>query len=279
VHGFTACPQQYFEWAELLSKTGIVVYLFTLPGHGKIKLADGQDNFKNLPSHNNFEKYTSLTEVINKVALSDHLPSSIGGLSVGGAIALHAAATSATPYDKIIMFSPFFKMPNFFRRHIFGPIMGNIPVLEDKKIGWGDGCYDEQKRGRAGVCEFTISQVYTAQVYGEYVMSLAKNISPTTLVQIAGVEKDKGSDTNATKEVSKLLGYNTNDKISICFYPNGANHSLLSRFDTPDEDKYWLPSLLNGATSFIVNGQKMPALKSSILEKNFKICCTLFNCL
>jgi esterase/lipase len=272
VHGFTACPQQYFELAKEFNNAGYIVYLFTLPGHGKLKHFDGKDNYAELPTHNNFEDYSKLAEIINNVALADKLPSSIGGLSVGGAVALEAASKIAIPYQKLILFSPFFKIPSFFKRNIIGPIIGNTPGLKDNEISWGEGCHDELLRGRQGLCEFTLSHVYTVQIYGQYVMALARDINKKTSIQIVGVERDKGADVNAIKNVAKIIQYKKNNNASICFYPKSANHSLLSRFDSPDENKYWLPSLIKDSTRFITDGIKIPKRQMSHYEKGFLLC-------
>lgn len=272
VHGYTACPQQFFEWAEILSKKGIVVYLFLMPGHGKKKLPDGSDNTKDFPEHNDYEGYSKLAESINKVAAADELPSSIAGLSVGGAVALHAAATASVPYEKLLLISPFFKMPNFLQRYFLAPIVGNTPFVKNKIIGWGEGCYDEIKRGRAGVCDFSISQVYTAQVYGKHVMTLGENLNSFTQVQLIGVEKDPGADNGAMKKVIQDIGFTKEDHVSACFYPKGSNHSLFSRFDSPDQDKFWLSSLLRDASNYVEKKQKFPAQKASEYEKGFFVC-------
>ena len=243
-----------------------------MPGHGEPKLQSGKDNYSNLPKHNNYEAYSNLAVVINKVALADDLPSSIGGLSVGAAVALNAAETVTTPYKKLILVSPFFKMPKYFERHFLGPVIGNLPLLNNQTISWGEGCHDELRRGRAGVCEFTISEVYTAQVFGKHVISLAQNLSNSTQIQIVGVEKDTGSDNHSTEKVAQIATDNGNKNLSVCFYPKGANHSLFSRFDSPDEDKYWLPSLLEDATNFIDRGEKFPIAKLSEIERNYFRC-------
>jgi hypothetical protein len=52
-------------------------------------------------------------------------------------------------------------------------------------------------------------------------------------------------------------------KTSACFYPAPANHSLLSTFDTPQEDKFWLPSVLENTTRFL-SGEKYPSLDNTI---------------
>ena len=40
---------------------------------------------------------------------------------------------------------------------------------------------------------------------------------------------------------------------SACFFKSGVPHSFFSRFDSPDQDKFWLTDLLQDATEFMTN--------------------------
>lgn len=52
-------------------------------------------------------------------------------------------------------------------------------------------------------------------------------------IQIVGVEKDGTASNSVSKEAAERLPQN-----QICLFEKGANHSLLSRFDSPFEDKF-----------------------------------------
>jgi hypothetical protein len=71
----------------------------------------------------------------------------------------------------------------------------------------------------------------------------------STPVQIAGVEKDGAADDGATVTAGQSI-----PDANLCFFRTPANHSLLSKFDAPHEDKFWLPSLTEEAIAFITDG-------------------------
>jgi hypothetical protein len=67
----------------------------------------------------------------------------------------------------------------------------------------------------------------------------------TIPVQNVGVEDDHAASAPAIADVGWALPPGT-----TCFFENEVNHSLLSRFDSPDEDKYWIPATLEQLVRF-----------------------------
>jgi len=53
------------------------------------------------------------------------------------------------------------------------------------------------------------------------------------------------------------------ERVFACMYPSGVPHSMVSQFDNPGVDMYWLDSLLNGAIDFISEGQPFPVRPGS----------------
>ncbi|MFO1184451.1 MAG: alpha/beta fold hydrolase [Bauldia sp.] len=280
VHGFTACPQQFFEWGGLLAERGWTVYLFLLPGEGRRRHPDGSDDLAAIPGDGDFGPYSELAQSINRVARNERLnaadPSQmklvVGGLSIGAVVALEAAmlAPDDARYDRAILFSPTFSFESF-RVRVLSPI---ATILDPKKLpvigqtglaraapsfgdiltGWGEGCERETVLGRAGVCRFTYGMVGTAQRYGTAALQLAASHRLNgTAVQIVGVAGDPVASNSATYEVVRSLG-----QASACLYRSPANHSLLSRYDSPWENKFWLSSLLADATAFVDAGAPIP---------------------
>ncbi len=285
IHGFTACPQQFFEMANILSRRGVLVYLFLLPGHGKLVKSDGHDNLEGFPTHDDRLMFQQLAETFNKVAMSDNLPTTLGGMSVGGAVALRAAKLATYSYEKLLLFSPFFGPGSvskdidpigYYQRLIF-PVVAGVPFIRDSVQSWGPSCLHERALGRAGGCEFTISNLFTAIEFGQDVMSSAGNVSPKTQIQILGAEGETNANNKLTAKVfSQLLDRNDGkvEPLSACFYPKGSNHSLVSRFDAPEENKFWLSSLLEDVSSFVSHepGIPVPVSEDSLIEEGFKLC-------
>lgn len=252
IHGFTACPQQFIEWSERLRAEGWISYFLLMPGHGRFPSSRSKEDFNSVPGHKQIEEYSQLARDAVALAKGDSLPTVIVGLSVGGAVALDAVLQAPERFDRAMLVSPFFAVSNSFLRRFGVPVLGRIPIVQDKVIGWGAPCVDEMRRGRAGICSFRLQQLLAAQLYGKSVSAKARLVD--THIQILGVHDDGAASNRAIQATAKNLGLETQADVSACFYRQGANHSLFSRFDSPDEDKFWLDSLLDSSTDFVDHG-------------------------
>jgi esterase/lipase len=259
IHGFTACPQQYFELAKHLSDEGYNVILPLMPGHGRVWI-DGKDHFEEIISgSNSIEKYKTFATHLNKVMREEKGEKVIIGLSVGGAVSLLATELDPDLYQRSLAISPYLgyskeadSLIQKLLKKILGPSFLNFIGAGEKQIGWGEGCEKREKdNGRAGICNFKLAHIHAAEKLGDFVRSQYKNIKTKT--QLVGVEKDKAINNNTNLSFYRQL-YKINQQTSLCLYPAPANHSLLSRFDSPDEDKFWLDSFLESATSFVTQG-------------------------
>jgi esterase/lipase len=272
IHGFTACPQQYFEMAERLNDEGFHVLLPLIPGHG-YELINGKENFDEIPTAKNAQRvYTSFAQSLNEVMARASGEKIIVGLSVGGTISLLATELNPDLYDRSLAISPFLKaskVANSFTEKIFksflGPgLMTNIGFGK-KKIGWGEGCeIRERNNGRHGICNFRVTHVTGVEKLGDIVMKNLSSIKAQT--QIVGVEKDPAISNKVNLKFFNSLK-KQKSQAALCFYPKPANHSLLSRFDAPDEDKFWLESVLQDFTTFVTKGEFIGAATRSTLEQ------------
>ena len=84
--------------------------------------------------------------------------------------------------------------------------------------------------------------------FGQETAARAESIAMQ--VQNAGVVGDGAASPEAIAKVGDALSWG-----STCFFPRGVNHSLLSRHDSPDEDKYWIPAVLEQAVRFAAEGR------------------------
>lgn len=289
-HGFTACPQQFFELAEnYLAPAGYDVVLTVLPGHGGVWDADGNDDLEGLMGRDDFEKisseYVADINHVMEVASGERV---VGGLSVGAEFALDSSMTAPQLYKKVILLSPFFRLSTVKKefepgKHLFlkilqevaGPINSKRPELIDilsdprppvllrpfkglknKRNSWGKGCSKtERDLGRAGTCDFTLDKISAVQKYGELLMN--RELPQNLQIQIVGVDRDPTADVSAMIKMYERMNLETTSDASFCLLPKSFNHSLLSRFDSPSEDKFWIPSLLDQITSFVDHGKKV----------------------
>lgn len=265
VHGYTACPQQFFDFAKILAERGQVVYLPLLPGHGRVAPDPKHDNYQELPGENDWTRYADLAEQINALARADDLPTGIGGLSVGSVVALRAVLDEPSLYRRAVFFTPFFKAANAKK---FGlpfklplgsavvPALGRFGPTKKLLGGWGPHCRVEIAKGRKGICTFRFDQLLATQTFG---LQILKELHSLPLsVQFVGVEDDPAAD-NASIVSAIATLRSSGTPAHACFYAKGANHSLFSRFDAPDQHKFWLDSLLAASTAFLTEGDYFPA--------------------
>ena len=255
-HGFTACPQQYFELSPRLAAEGYEVLLPLLPGHGHVPQRSGStivDDVSDLPTGATKGRYADLGLAMNDIARASTGVRVMGGLSLGGAVATAAMTAAPGLYARGLLLSPLFAIPG-----VSGNALKAANVLTPtRRTGWGEGCLTERTspKPRAGICEFQFNQVRGAAEFAEATAASASTIPG---LQIAGVEADGAADDNATQRVARATG------ASFCFYPKGVSHSLLSRFDAPSEDKFWLPTVLAQITAFVAAGIAFPTAETSI---------------
>jgi esterase/lipase len=259
-HGFTACPQQYFEIAEQLANIGYRVYLPLLPGHGG-NWINSDSPYKNLPVPSNVnKKFKNFVQNMNNLMRKEKGRKIIVGLSVGASVAQYAVNISPSLYDQALIIAPFLRTSkeNFQLRPLVSDVLGRIPFIKEKRIGWGENCeIEERNNGRAGTCHFTLRNIAALQKFGKKVLN-TQTITKTK-IQYVGVKKDLAV---SNKKILNLVYKNIqfDNIISYCLYPYPANHSLISRFDTPFEDKFWLDDILYKIRNYIESVEFFPKI-------------------
>ncbi len=154
---------------------------------------------------------------------------------------------------------------------------------------------------RAGICQFKITHVLAANQFGFDAWNL---IQPTRIktqfvtvqddpvinkqLVFNGVGRIRGEQLKY-KEFETVKRLDQDEKARVCYVPssnmicaanlnkplaqqeaNCANHSLLSRFDAPNQNKYWIDLLQPKIVNFITKGEFLPA--SSQRAHNDPIC-------
>jgi alpha-beta hydrolase superfamily lysophospholipase len=294
-HGFTACPQQFFELADqFLSQIGYDVVLPVLPGHGRewTGKKNNQNDLRGMPTRENWK--TTLGDYVRKINQLMGVSAGtkvISGLSFGGAIAAEAMLEEPKLYARALLFSPFFSISktNPWKKfpQITNPLNESKAYFADylsrpntalyssslKKIGWGDGCTKtERSLGRAGYCQFSINSISAYQQFGDAILARMKTAHDLPRTQIVAVEQDPVADTKLTRDYDQLLRKASKIEPAICFFRNDTNHSLLSRFDNPSEDKYWIPFLLSATTRFVESGVPVQTAGPTPDENNYPVC-------
>jgi alpha-beta hydrolase superfamily lysophospholipase len=258
LHGYSACPQQYAEIAKELSAEGYTVLVPLLPGHGHAYTVDASgkatDHTEQLITDANYGDYgvfaKRMADIVAKAAPGDH---AVMGLSVGGAIAASAAEQSPGTFKRVLLMNAFFEIANGFGAAVVPVLSAIVPQFP---YGWGDSCEAQRSTGRAGICQFEVTNLRAVQHFGEDTLKNVASIHAK--VQVVGVEDDPAaSDSAIAQAATKIAGS------SACFFEKGVPHSLFSPQDNPNTDMYWLPSALEETRDFIGNGQSFATAEAS----------------
>jgi len=275
LHDFTACPQQFFELSELLALQGFRSMLMLLPGHGRQFEEASGDNFRGLPTGRNWhKKFAVLAAEVNGIMEFAGGDRVIGGLSVGGAASLYINSQAAGLYDRHILFTPF-----------FAPTPGDTPDASAENIspapaeqssdhrlfGSRQTCLERREQGRAGNCDYQEKHLEAVYALGLWNLQAVREAPLTVKLQLVGVEKDAVASNIAMREFLQLQ--EKAGQPSACFFPEGVPHGLISQYDFPAVQMYWLDSLLNGSIGFMSVGRRLPTIgRVSVSEAPYPVC-------
>ncbi len=259
-HGYTACPQQYLELAELLAQQGYQVYVPLLPGHGRrylnphprTFLSRGGDDIAQMPGQYDVERYTQFADNLAALLLQEPRQRIVGGLSLGASLALYTAWKHPEAAQRAFVLSPLWDVAGI--NQVALPILG--PTLPYQRVSWGASCEHERALGRAGYCDFALTHVSAVQKLGRRLQQQAPAIAIP--VQMVGVEQDGAASNAAIATMQARLPY-----AQTCWLPLGASHSMLSPQDNPTREMFWLPALKQQLLRFVTTGQGFDTQVSS----------------
>jgi carboxylesterase len=264
-HGFTACPQQFYEMSENLTRAGFEVLLPLMPGQGRMpRVEDGKkrDDISGLPTPDERYKYVELAMMMTDIVRKTPGLKVVGGLSVGGMVANAALIEGQDVWDRGVLLAPFYSPPGFARYAAAGASW----FLPTYVHSWGKECEEAQlKPGtRAGICQFQFQQMQATATLGKEI--LAKSNAVRVPVQLVGVEADPTADVGMAVDAFRKM-----PKGDACFYAKGVPHSLISRKDHLDMDMDWVSSLNQQMAAFALNGTPFATGETSA-EHGYPLC-------
>lgn len=251
IHAYAACPQQFLELAELLALRGYRSMLVLLPGHGRIQT--GTARVGKLPNGRNWRRrYAEFANTINGIMAYAGGERIIGGNSAGAAVSLLINSKAQTQYDRHIVWVPYFQATG----SSFSRAADAESSSTDEAGKAVDACLVKRSIGRAGYCGTSATDSDVPMLLGREAFEIvAGGSGKVARLQIIAVEHDTVVSNARIKTVAKAAD---GERLFACMYPRGVPHSMMSHFDNPDVDMFWLDSLLNGAIGFIADGRPFP---------------------
>jgi len=137
IHGFTANPSGLRPWAEAMAERGFAVELPRLPGHGTrwqdLQKTSWRDWTREVVAA--FEKLRARTRAVF-----------VGGLSMGGALALYLAQTRPDDVAGLVLVNPavFYKDPRNVLLPVLKHVIPTLPAIANDiaKPGEDERAYD-----------------------------------------------------------------------------------------------------------------------------------------
>jgi carboxylesterase len=135
-HGFTGSPVSIRPWAEALGERGYGVAVPRLPGHGT--------DWKDLNTHRWDDWYGEVARTFDRLCL-DHDAVVVGGLSMGGALALRLAEDHPERVSGLLLVNPALATGRLDVRllPVLKHVVPSFPALANdiKKPGADEGAY------------------------------------------------------------------------------------------------------------------------------------------
>lgn len=262
-HGFTACPQQWFDLAPLLTEQGYDVLTPVLPGHGLNYQTSGgniTDDFKHLPM--NASGYGDFARAMNRIAALAGGEKVVGGLSMGATVAIDASRAVLADgrtglYSRALIMSPIINVGSAILDHVLNHVF-TLPGFATVVNSWGAGCDIERAAGRAGICSMYIGGIAASRNFGKDLLAEQFTTPPNTAVQVV---YDLGDPVVSTDSVEKYYNQeaSTANQHSMCTMSHDVGHSMLSKYDNPKEFKWWREELHCRLASFLTQTTMDPS--------------------
>ena len=151
-HGYTACPQQYYELARRLTKLGYHAIIPLLPGMGRaptpaspavgkpIAMKDAGAYYgAYIPTGAQWDRWQKYTVYINSLVALLPGRKQVVGLSGGAAVANYASIVQEGLYERGLFQSAFYQIPHSYIDQKLANRNGVLGRVEQKVASWVSG--------------------------------------------------------------------------------------------------------------------------------------------
>lgn len=261
-HGFSACPQQYFQLGPLLATLGFDVLVPPLPGHGLPRASDGTEQLDDVPTSVNWAPaYGGLAAQMNDIMALSPGQRVIVGYSLGGTVAINGAFRAPDLYDRMVLIAPLIRirMPAYLET--LANSLGRVPGLRSMRVKPPDmehDCNTWTEAGRAGFCDYRLEHV-PAMIALERQNRQWNQQQPLRLpIGVILADDDRVVSNDATQELADIQ--RQHGTVTICMLTGGVPHEILTPYENVGREMFWLPKALEVATD-LVSGNDNPGCR------------------
>lgn len=256
-HGYSACPQQFDEFAPLLAAAGYDVLVPLIPGMGnhfnnsesppprwKCPLDDCNgplDHVEGLPIEP--QGYVDFSGSMNAILRLAPAPRVVSGISVGATLAAFGGQEvfqGKALYDRQLILNPMLKGADKKEEMELRALNTN-PLTRKLWFGWGTGCRKERAGGRAGICTFMVENAMAAGDFGCYITLGELKAAPNSSVAVLYDQGDPVVLTSSIRDLTAKYREQGAPTQSCVF--NFTLHSMLSKWDDVGTNRWWTNEL------------------------------------
>jgi hypothetical protein len=146
-------------------------------------------------------------------------------------------------------------------------LMNFLPFTRNMRTGWGPPCEHERFLGRHGICQFSFAQGAAARDFGADVLQAFQSSGRGPAGAETGQMQtqflfdwaDPAVSVPQIQQLYKTYPFSQPSQpqhTSACILPQDGVHSYLSRYDNPDQNKWWLGEMSCRVAAFLTQHQQ-----------------------
>ncbi|HHQ13472.1 MAG TPA: alpha/beta fold hydrolase, partial [Chromatiales bacterium] len=244
IHGFGACPQQYFQLGPATAAAGYEVLVPLLPGHGHLPDANGKEDLSTLPAGKDWRVYGEFAARMNSImalASGEHV---IVGYSLGGGVALNAILREPQLYDRALLAAPLLAIRGGRAIEHIVKFLGDVPFLKDLRVktpALRRECRSWSDAGRAGFCDYRYKHAAALVHLEEQNHEWITQTQLTMPMQLILARGDHTISNEAIREFSRKQI--EHGPLGLCYLPEDVPHEVLTPYENIGRKMYWLGEL------------------------------------
>ena len=258
IHGFSACPQQFFQLGPLLAYQGFEVLVPVLPGHGLRPRPDGTENLDQVPDADSWASgYGGLAENMNQIAALAGGERILIGYSLGGTVAINAALRAPDLYARLLLVAPLIEIRGGAGLQAAVDLLGRTPGIRD----WGPkppelaaACAEWTAAGRTGFCDYRLAHIpaliQLAAQNRDWLPRQPLTLPTQFILADADAVISNAAAMALATEQPRVIS-----PMQLCTLTGDVPHEIFTPYENAGRKMTWLPRFLEIAANFVVSGE------------------------
>ncbi|MDJ0927071.1 MAG: alpha/beta fold hydrolase [Gammaproteobacteria bacterium] len=256
LHGFSACPQQFFQLGPELAARGYDVLVPILPGHGLLPDEAGNEDLSTVPTAETWaQAYGGLAVQMNDIMLLSPGQRVVVGYSLGGTLAINAAFRDRELYERMLLIAPLIAIRGGEFVEFLGDLAGRFPGVRDWKVkpaSYQEICDAWTAAGRAGFCDYRYEHVPALIQLTNQNRDWGRKQRLSLPIQVIVADADSVISNGAIEAL--VADQRQYGPVELCMLRGGVPHEILTPYENVEREMHWLDQFVSVAAAFATQG-------------------------